>query len=68
MISSATVKSTFKDAAKKQTGDRRRDFMAKVAEDYFNGFSSESINISRMEPLIVFKLAYMNTDNLGFVK
>ncbi|MEG4420315.1 hypothetical protein QUA70_17250 [Microcoleus sp. LAD1_D5] len=36
MILSATAQSTFKDAAKKQTGDRRRDFRAKVAEDYFN--------------------------------
>lgn len=32
-----TVKSTFKDAAKKLTGNRKRDFMAKVAEDYFDG-------------------------------
>jgi hypothetical protein len=37
MILTETVKSTFKDAAKKQRGDRRGDFMAKVAEDYFNG-------------------------------
>jgi len=37
MILSETVKSTFKDAAQKLTGYRRRDFMAKVAEDYFNG-------------------------------
>ncbi|MEG4389542.1 ISAzo13 family transposase, partial [Microcoleus sp. N9_A2] len=36
MILSETVKSTFKDAAQKLTGYRRRDFMAKVAEDYFN--------------------------------
>ncbi|MEG5057916.1 hypothetical protein QUB60_05675 [Microcoleus sp. A2-C5] len=36
MILSEPVKSTFKDAAKKLTGYRRRDFMAKVAEDYFN--------------------------------
>jgi len=28
---------TFKDAAKKLTGHRKRDFMAKVAEDYFEG-------------------------------
>ena len=28
------VKSTFKDAAKKLTGNRKRDFMAKVSEDY----------------------------------
>ncbi|MEG3987739.1 hypothetical protein QUA13_11415 [Microcoleus sp. S28C3] len=27
----------FKDAANKLTADRRRDFMAKVMEDYFNG-------------------------------
>ena len=29
------IKSTFKDAAKKLTGNRKRDFMAKVTEDYF---------------------------------
>ncbi|WP_333068592.1 MULTISPECIES: hypothetical protein [unclassified Microcoleus] len=33
---SATAQSTFKDAAKKQTGDRHQNFMNKVAEDYFN--------------------------------
>jgi hypothetical protein len=32
-----TIKSTFKDAAKKLTGKSKRDFMAKVAEDYFHG-------------------------------
>ena len=37
MILSETVKSMFKDAAKKLTADRRRDFMAKVTKDYFNG-------------------------------
>ncbi len=31
------VKSTFKDAAGKLTGNRKRDFMAKVALDYFEG-------------------------------
>ena len=36
MILSETLKSTFKDAARKQTGESGRDFMAKVAEDYFN--------------------------------
>jgi len=35
IILSETVKSTFQDAAKKQTGEIDRDFMAKVAEDYF---------------------------------
>lgn len=30
-----TIQSTFKDAAKKLTGNRKRDFMAKVTEDYF---------------------------------
>jgi hypothetical protein len=37
IILTETVKSTFKDAPKKQTGEIGRDFMAKVAEDYFNG-------------------------------
>ncbi|MEG4829671.1 hypothetical protein QUA82_28865 [Microcoleus sp. F8-D3] len=37
IILSETVKSTFKDAAQKLTGYRRRDFMAKVAADCFNG-------------------------------
>ncbi len=32
-----TVKLTFKDAAKKLSGNRKRDFMAKVTEDYFGG-------------------------------
>ncbi len=31
------VKATFKTAARKLTGYRKRDFMAKVAEDYFKG-------------------------------
>jgi hypothetical protein len=31
-----TIKSTFKDAGKKLTGNRKRDFMAKVTEDYFD--------------------------------
>ena len=30
-----TIKSTFKDAAQKLTGNRKREFMAKVTEDYF---------------------------------
>ena len=37
IILTETVKSTFKDAPKKQKGEMGRDFMAKVAEDYFNG-------------------------------
>jgi hypothetical protein len=32
-----TVKLTIQDAAKKLTGHRKRDFMAKVAEDYLAG-------------------------------
>lgn len=31
-----TVKSTLKDAAKKLTGSKKRAFMAKVTEDYFD--------------------------------
>jgi hypothetical protein len=34
---SEPVKVTLKDAAKKLTGSRKRDFMVKVSEDYFNG-------------------------------
>lgn len=34
---SEPVKTTFKDAAQKLTGHRKRDFMAKVAEDYLDG-------------------------------
>ena len=30
-----TIKSTFKDAAKKLTGYRKREFTAKETEDYF---------------------------------
>ena len=31
------VKATFKDAAQKLTGNRKRDFMAKVTQDYLDG-------------------------------
>lgn len=34
---SEPVKITIKDAAKKLTGYRKRDFIAKVSEDYFDG-------------------------------
>ena len=37
MILNETIKATVKDAAQKLTGDRKRDFMGKVAEDYFTG-------------------------------
>jgi Rhodopirellula transposase DDE domain len=37
MILNDTVKGTLKDAARKLTGYRKRDFMGKVAEDYFAG-------------------------------
>ena len=32
-----TIKATIKDAAQKLTGHRKRAFMAKVSEDYFDG-------------------------------
>jgi hypothetical protein len=32
-----TIKATVKDAARKLTGHRKRNFMAKVADDYFGG-------------------------------
>lgn len=50
MILNETVKLTFKDAAKKLTGYRRRDFMEKVAEDYFNG-SARKVETFMMEPI-----------------
>ena len=37
MILTETVKATFKDASEKLTGYRKRDFIAKVTEDYFDG-------------------------------
>ncbi len=37
MILTETVLATFKDASKKLTGHCKRDFMAKVTEDYFDG-------------------------------
>lgn len=37
-----TIKSTLKDAAKKLTGHRKRDFIAKVAEDYFAGSARQT--------------------------
>lgn len=39
------VKITIKDAAKKLTGYRKRDFMAKVAEDYFAGSARKAESI-----------------------
>ena len=40
-----TVKSTFKDAAGKLTGNRKRDFMAKVSEDYCGGSARKAETI-----------------------
>lgn len=37
MILEERVRATLKDAAKRLTGHRKRDFIAKVAEDYFDG-------------------------------
>lgn len=37
MLLDNAVKSTFQDAAKKLSGHRKRDFMAKVTEDYLQG-------------------------------
>jgi hypothetical protein len=36
------IKTTFKEAAKKLTGSRKRDFMAKVAEDYLSGSARQA--------------------------
>lgn len=37
-----TIKATIKDAAQKLTGPKKRAFMAKVAEDYFNGSARQA--------------------------
>jgi hypothetical protein len=37
MVLDKSIQSTFKDAAKKLTGWRKRDFTAKVTEDYLGG-------------------------------
>jgi len=37
-----TIKSTIKDAGQKLTGPKKRAFMAKVAEDYFNGSARQA--------------------------
>lgn len=40
-----TIKSTIKDAAKKLTGNRKRNFMGKVAEDYCHGSARKAETI-----------------------
>lgn len=37
MVFRELIQATIKDAAQKLTGHRRRDFIAKVSEDYFEG-------------------------------
>jgi hypothetical protein len=39
---SEEIKSTFKDAAKKLTGSKKRDFTAKVTQDYLGGSATRS--------------------------
>lgn len=42
---SEEVKATIKDAAKKLTGYRKRDFIAKVTEDYFNSSARKAESV-----------------------
>jgi hypothetical protein len=42
MILAESVVATFKDASQKLTGYRKRDFMAKVTEDYFDGSARQA--------------------------
>ena len=42
---SEEVKSTFKDAAKKLTGSKKRDFTAKVTEDYLGGSARQAESV-----------------------
>lgn len=39
------IKATIKDAAQKLTGCRKRDFIAKVTEDYFNGSARKAESV-----------------------
>lgn len=39
------IKSTFKDASRKLTGFKKRAFMAKVSQNYFNGFARQAETI-----------------------
>jgi hypothetical protein len=59
MLLDDAIKSTFQDAAKKLNGHRKRDFMAKVAEDYLGssgrkaervfGWSRQSVQLGLHE-------------------
>ena len=45
MILAETVKATFKDASEKLTVYRKRDFIAKVTQDYFDGSARKAETI-----------------------
>jgi hypothetical protein len=62
-----TIKSTFKDAAKKLTGNRKRDFMAKVTEDYFDSSARQAETVPRRYSArqLSYKLATERKVNLG---
>jgi hypothetical protein len=45
MILADTVLATFKDASKKLTGYRKREFMAKVTQDYFDGSARKAESV-----------------------
>jgi hypothetical protein len=42
---SEEIKSTFRDAAKKLTGNKKRDFTAKVTEDYLGGSARQAESV-----------------------
>jgi hypothetical protein len=45
IVLSEEIKSTFKDAAKKLTGSRKREFTAKVTEDYLAGSARQAESV-----------------------
>jgi len=49
-----TILSTFKDAAKKLTRHRQREFLAKVTEDYFNGSATRSNRTQFIKRMVEF--------------
>ena len=47
------VKSALKDAAKKLTGPKKRAFMAKATEDYFDGSARKAEFIHRVQKFYI---------------
>jgi hypothetical protein len=49
---SDSIKLTLKDAGKKLTGNRKRDFMTKVTEDYFDSSARKAETILGWDAIV----------------